>query len=310
MGNASGTLQTSDDISEFNFLNNKLTHGYNLFIKDSNARDVFIDYIKNGTWVDAYLSNNYTDNDDTKEDLIDTKTSESYQEYIIPSTSSNNFNHALLKFKESGDHKYMEEVIETCFTQSSLRNILLASIFPLFVNSKEYKQWIQELTDDENTDTIGRSKRLDDLFQPSQTRVRDIIKQAISVVDENELNLMLMSGDWLQNLLATVEELPLCVSLATARTDRPGFPLIYVNKAFEKTTQFSRSEIIGHNCKFLQSNHSEPDQIMKLSYALKHAKPVKVALTNVRKDGSEFMNFLAMKPIFDEFGVYSYVIGK
>jgi hypothetical protein len=66
---------------------------------------------------------------------------------------------------------------------------------------------------------------------------------------------------------------------------------------------------VGHNCKFLQSATSEDSQIQKMTEALKSAKPVKVALTNTRKDGSQFMNLLAMKPVFDSNGVYSYVIG-
>ncbi|KAJ1406442.1 hypothetical protein B484DRAFT_354062, partial [Ochromonadaceae sp. CCMP2298] len=60
--------------------------------------------------------------------------------------------------------------------------------------------------------------------------------------------------------------------------ERPGFPLVYVNKRFETTTGYSREEIVGKNCKFLQSDKSEPSQIKKLSRSLKSAKPVKVRI--------------------------------
>jgi hypothetical protein len=36
---------------------------------------------------------------------------------------------------------------------------------------------------------------------------------------------------------------------------------------------------------------------------------VKVAITNFKKDGTPFMNLLALKPIFDSDGNYAFVVG-
>jgi hypothetical protein len=92
------------------------------------------------------------------------------------------------------------------------------------------------------------------------------------------------------SLLAAVEGLPIGFVLSTARKDRPGFPVMFVNKHFEKMTGYryalgivsveilskywplpscdrrgnmfaSRKDIIGVNCKFLQCDESEKDQI-------------------------------------------------
>ena len=51
-----------------------------------------------------------------------------------------------------------------------------------------------------------------------------------------ELDKLLVGTSWLNGLLASVENLPVCVSLAAANKEMPGFPLIYVNAAFEATT--------------------------------------------------------------------------
>ena len=69
----------------------------------------------------------------------------------------------------------------------------------------------------------------------------------------SELDRLLDSTAWLKSLLASIESLPVCVSLAAASKDLRGFPLIYVNESFETTTGYDREEIIGQNCKFLQT---------------------------------------------------------
>jgi hypothetical protein len=46
-----------------------------------------------------------------------------------------------------------------------------------------------------------------------------------------------------------------------------------------------------------------------MSNALKDAQPVRVAITNVRKDGERFLNIVTMHPVFDRVdGAYSYVV--
>lgn len=47
----------------------------------------------------------------------------------------------------------------------------------------------------------------------------------------------------------------------------------------------------------------------EIPIALKSHQGVKVALTNARKDGSEFINFLALHPVFNPQGKCIYVIG-
>ena len=55
-------------------------------------------------------------------------------------------------------------------------------------------------------------------------------------ISDDELDYLLASGRWTANLFSSVENLKFCVTLATADPARPGFPLIYVNKAFEIMT--------------------------------------------------------------------------
>ena len=117
---------------------------------------------------------------------------------------------------------------------------------------------------------------------------------------------MLGCNQWLRALLSSLENIPVCVSVAAASSASRGFPLIYVNKSFERATGYQRSEVLGKNCKFLQTGKhgevAEPESIAKLTSALSAKEAIKITITNFRKDGTPFRNLLAVKPIFDEKG--------
>jgi hypothetical protein len=54
---------------------------------------------------------------------------------------------------------------------------------------------------------------------------------------------------------------------------------------------------------------SEKEQVCAMSNALRDAMPVRVAITNIRKDGTEFLNVISLHPVFDHNSKYSFVIG-
>jgi hypothetical protein len=71
-------------------------------------------------------------------------------------------------------------------------------------------------------------------------------------VPRAQLTRFLRANPWLKALVGSFEDLPVCISIASASAEMRGFPLVYVNKCFEMITGYDRSEIIGQNCKFLQ----------------------------------------------------------
>eukprot|EP00981_Chlorochromonas_danica_P011971 scaffold4358_cov177-Ochromonas_danica.AAC.25 len=181
-------------------------------------------------------------------------------------------------------------------------------LYPKFLKSNEYKRTKETGSNKHMQNNNEKRRELMQMSFMNPTEMK-IAQKAISTVDLQEVERLLQSGCWLTSMLAAVENLPVCVSISTANKERPGFPLIYVNACFEKTTGYSRNEIVGQNCRFLQAGKAEQEAIDRLSSALKEAKPVRVAITNFRKDGMPFKNLLAMKPIFSENGTYEYVVG-
>lgn len=188
--------------------------------------------------------------------------------------------------------------------------ILSVDIISNYVQSEFYEKWQRENNSQAGVQLVLEIEVRGELKRGIRSNEStDNIRKAFAALDPLEIHAFASSG-FLSALIGCLESLPVAVSLSSASQSRLGFPLIYVNPIFEATTLFPRKEIVGQNCNFLQSaDCSEKDSIERLSQALKLAKPVKVAITNIRKDGVLFHNLLVMKPIFDFKGKYAYVIG-
>lgn len=89
----------------------------------------------------------------------------------------------------------------------------------------------------------------------------------------------------------------------------PDNPIIYCNKAFETISGYERSEIIGHNCRFLQKKDRNQKERQILRDSIINGKSCIVDIRNYRKDGTLFYNELYMSPIKDDSGKVSYFIG-
>ncbi|PWK79261.1 PAS domain S-box-containing protein [Mucilaginibacter oryzae] len=89
----------------------------------------------------------------------------------------------------------------------------------------------------------------------------------------------------------------------------PDNPIIYCNKAFENISGYSRDEIIGHNCRFLQKEDRDQKERETLRTAIRDGKSCIVDIRNYRKDGTLFYNELYMSPIKGANGQVDYFIG-
>lgn len=90
---------------------------------------------------------------------------------------------------------------------------------------------------------------------------------------------------------------------------KPGMPIIYVNRAFERITGYTADEIIGANCRFLQGKDREQAGRYEIAAAIKNRHEVRVEVRNYRKDGSMFWNELYIAPVPDENGNITHFIG-
>uniref|UniRef100_A0A126X1F8 non-specific serine/threonine protein kinase n=1 Tax=Oedogonium foveolatum TaxID=321584 RepID=A0A126X1F8_9CHLO len=89
----------------------------------------------------------------------------------------------------------------------------------------------------------------------------------------------------------------------------PDFPLVFASEGFLQMTGYTADEVLGHNCRFLQGEGTDPKEVAKIREALKKGEPISVRLLNYRKDGTPFWNLLTMTPIHTPDGKVSKFIG-
>ncbi len=87
---------------------------------------------------------------------------------------------------------------------------------------------------------------------------------------------------------------------------QPDNPIVFANAAFARLTLYSRDEIIGRNCRFLQGPDTNRGEVARLRAAIEMRSPIELELLNYRKDGSTFWNRLLVSPVFGDDGALTY----
>lgn len=89
----------------------------------------------------------------------------------------------------------------------------------------------------------------------------------------------------------------------------PDCPLVFASESFYEMTGYSKDEVLGHNCRFLQGEGTSPKEIQKIRDAVRKGEVCSVRLLNYRKDGTPFWNLLTVTPVKTSGGQVTKFVG-
>jgi diguanylate cyclase (GGDEF)-like protein/PAS domain S-box-containing protein len=99
------------------------------------------------------------------------------------------------------------------------------------------------------------------------------------------------------------------IVITDADPETGGWPVSYVNEAFELLTGYRADEVIGRSLSILQGEETDPEPIAEMAAALREGEECWVTLRNYRRDGSPFWNEVYLTPVHDADGVARRYIG-
>ncbi|BBN83530.1 hypothetical protein PA25_35150 [Pseudoalteromonas sp. A25] len=142
-------------------------------------------------------------------------------------------------------------------------------------------------------DTTGRATRM----AGSLTDITDQRLYQEALQEAKEHNDMLAEA---------IESCTAGISIADAT--KPGFPLVFVNRAFCDMTGYDK-RVLGTNCRFLQGDETDADAITQMRNAIKSHQKLSIKLLNYKKNGDKFWNSLQLSPVFDVSGKLKAYVG-
>lgn len=97
-------------------------------------------------------------------------------------------------------------------------------------------------------------------------------------------------------------------------------PIVYCSDVFERLTAYTKHEILGRNCRFLQApdgkiqagvkrKYVDDQSVLRIKKMISRRQETQVSLINYRKGGQPFMNLLTMIPITWDSEEIKYYVG-
>jgi PAS domain S-box-containing protein len=109
-------------------------------------------------------------------------------------------------------------------------------------------------------------------------------------------------------------------ALVLCAANTPDMPIVYCSEPFEVLTGYSSAEIMGRNCRFLQSpdgnvkqgvkrEHTDDRTVWELKEKLAKREEVQTSIVNYKKGGERFENILTTVPICWDSQEVRYIVG-
>jgi PAS domain S-box-containing protein len=108
--------------------------------------------------------------------------------------------------------------------------------------------------------------------------------------------------------VTAVRESPMPMLITDAR--RADNPAVFANDSFCRLTGYSRDEIVGRNCRFLQGPDTDPVAVQQIRESIEQARALHIDVLNYRKTGEAFWNRLFLAPVMGPGGGPTYFVAS
>lgn len=231
---------------------------------------------------------------------------------------------------ESTDFDISHDTILHHFSEDAILSLLIATALPTFLVCAEYKKMLASnwMIDADKVQFSRSNSAHNKIHNPhpvanqsgGTTRghfhsliskpapppidpykaTKDLYKEMLGHLKQDSFHTLLSATSWLSPLIDTIDQFPLAISVAARDKSFDRWVFEYVNQAFTNLTGYSAEEAVGSEPKpLLQCEQSDSGQRHKMKVSLKRHEACKVAIVNQRRDGSQFLNFLALQPVFE-----------
>jgi PAS domain S-box-containing protein len=86
-------------------------------------------------------------------------------------------------------------------------------------------------------------------------------------------------------------------------------PIVFANEKFFQLIGYSKEEVMGRNCRFLQGKDTDQGTINEIRQALIEQKLFKAEIVNYKKGGTPFWILLVIAPVIDQEGKVTHFVG-
>jgi PAS domain S-box-containing protein len=90
---------------------------------------------------------------------------------------------------------------------------------------------------------------------------------------------------------------------------KPDLPIVFASPGFLEMTGYTRIEVMGRNCRFLQGEHTDQETVSQIRKSLNDGCDIGVTILNYKKDGTPFWNQLFIAPLADSTNQVRYHVG-
>ncbi|MBR7747165.1 EAL domain-containing protein [Undibacterium sp. BYS107W] len=124
----------------------------------------------------------------------------------------------------------------------------------------------------------------------------------ISLSLQEEQNSLKKANEELRLISAAVENLNDMVMITDNNLQEDGPHLVFVNKAFERSTGYSRAEAIGRNLEMLYGPNSDIHEVHRIRSAMSTRHAIRSEIISYTKSQEEFWLEVDIRPINDQQG--------